>query len=48
MTWDSTHDEEEHPFYWAYIPTVVNVVLLVIFGQIYTILSRKIVENENH
>ena len=41
-------DAENQPFFWVYIPSVINGFLIVVFGMIYTKASYKIVMKENH
>ena len=36
------------PLAWRYLPGIINAILIIIFGQIYTRLSKRLVDNENH
>lgn len=42
------HAKEDYPFWLRYVPSLINVFLIVLFGQIYTRLSYRLVEKENH
>ena len=41
-------ESADDPIWLKYVPSCINVFLLVIFGQIYTKLSYRLVDNENH
>jgi len=41
-------DPENQPFFWIYIPSVINTVLIIIFGQVYLKLCNYLVKQENH
>ena len=48
LTIKFSENEEDQPFFWKYIPAVINALLIGIFGVVYTKLSYKMVANENH
>ena len=45
---DPGKDHSGDPFWLKYMPSFINVLLIGIFGQIYTRLSYRLVRNENH
>ena len=38
-----TRGKDDHPFYWTYIPSFINVAFISIFGKFYRWLSFKLV-----
>lgn len=49
--WNQKNIDEygtEIPLYLKFTPSLVNVILIVIYGAIYKVVATKLVENENH
>ena len=45
---DPGKDHSNDPFWLQYVPALINVFLIGVFGQVYTRLSYSLVANENH
>ena len=45
---DFGKDAADKPFFWIYIPSIINAVLIIIFNGIYMWLCNVLVKNENH